>query len=159
MIFVTVGSMLPFERMVRSVDLWASKNPQLPVFAQIGNGEYEPKHVEWARKVPGREYKARISESSLVVAHAGIGSIFTAYEFGKPLLLVPRYADTKEHTTDHQLHTAKFWRDKPNIVVAERDDVFDDKLEEALRMQTTDSSFSPFAPAPFLQRIREAILS
>ena len=40
MIFVTVGSQLPFDRLVRAVDDWAAGNGGAAAFAQIGASSY-----------------------------------------------------------------------------------------------------------------------
>ena len=42
MILVTVGTDLPFDRMVRVVDDWAGETGRRDVFAQIGEGGWEP---------------------------------------------------------------------------------------------------------------------
>jgi len=158
-IFITVGSMLPFNRLIETMDAWAARHPQQAVFAQIGDGSYEPRHMDYARMVPGPEFRARIAAAALIVAHAGIGSVFSALEFGKPIVLVPRYADAREHTTDHQLHTANWLRTRPGIVVAERGDDMDAKMEQARHLQADESGFSSAAPAPFIAAVRQLILT
>ena len=35
-IFATVGTQLPFDRLIRGLDSWAECNPEVEVFAQIG---------------------------------------------------------------------------------------------------------------------------
>jgi len=157
MIFATVGSMLPFERMIRELDKWAEKNTSIQCFAQIGNGIYQPQHMQWQRKVTSTEYRQRVLESKLVIAHAGIGSIFSALEMDKPILIVPRYSDTKEHTTDHQIHTANRWRNHPNVVVAEREDCLGDKVFAALKLEAGGGNFSPVAPGEFTNKLRAAL--
>ena len=57
MIFVTVGSMFPFERMIRAMDDWTSQHPEQQVFAQIGGGKYEPKYMGWQRMIAPDDYK------------------------------------------------------------------------------------------------------
>ena len=87
MIFASVGSMLPFDRFVRAVDEWARDNPDDDVFIQIGAGEYEPVHAPFARIVPMSEYRRRLQECDLFVAHVGMGSILQALEAQKQMLL------------------------------------------------------------------------
>lgn len=105
-IFASVGSMLPFDRFVRAVDDWAAANPGEPVFIQIGEGDYEPRHAPWMRVMPMAEYRVRLRTCTLFVAHVGMGSILQALEERKQMLLLPRLHALGEHTTDHQLHTA-----------------------------------------------------
>ena len=117
MIFASVGSMLPFDRLVRAVDAWAGTHPSEEVFVQIGDGEFEPQHAAWARIVPHSEYRQRLEQCDLFVAHVGMGSILQALEIGKQMLLLPRLASQREVTTDHQLHTAQQFGDKPGVMI------------------------------------------
>ncbi|WP_419815546.1 glycosyltransferase [Glacieibacterium sp.] len=107
MIFVSVGSMMPFDRLVQAVDAWAAAHPGTPVLAQIGNGKFEPRHAKFVRLMPVADYRRAVAEASLFVAHAGMGSIITAIEAGKPLLMLPRLQALGEHNTDHQLATVR----------------------------------------------------
>lgn len=123
-IFVSVGSMMPFDRLVRTMDAWAAANPAVPVLIQIGKGSFEPAHAQWVRKLPLPEYQARVADCALFVAHCGMGSIITAIEAGKPILMLPRLADLGEHNTDHQLATAKHVGIRPGLhVAADADDL------------------------------------
>jgi UDP-N-acetylglucosamine transferase subunit ALG13 len=105
-IFASVGSMLPFDRLVRAVDEWARDNPAERVFIQIGGGDYLPRHAAYARMISMADYRERLAACDLFVAHVGMGSILQALEAGTPMLLLPRRHALGEHTTDHQLHTA-----------------------------------------------------
>ena len=118
-IFASVGSMLPFDRFVRAVDEWARDNPRQAVFIQIGEGAYEPRHAPFARIMPMTEYRERLRGCSLFVAHVGMGAILQGLEEGKQMLLMPRRHDLGEHTTDHQLHTAARFGDRPGIRIVE----------------------------------------
>ena len=48
MIFVTVGTDLPFDRMLRVIDAWAGDSGRDDVFAQIGEGAWEPENIRFA---------------------------------------------------------------------------------------------------------------
>jgi UDP-N-acetylglucosamine transferase subunit ALG13 len=117
-IFVTVGSQMQFDRLVRSVDAWAAERGRRDVFAQIGDGEYAPSHVEWTRRLDPEAFDARFREATLVVAHAGTGSILQALELGKPLIVMPRRAALRETRNDHQVATAERFQSLAGIVVA-----------------------------------------
>lgn len=157
MIFVTIGSMLPFNRLIETMDDWARRHPDKEIVAQIGEGTYEPTKMKWVRMVTNSEFIDYIAKAELIVAHAGTGSVFSAMEFGKPIVLVPRYAAAREHTTDHQVHTANWLRDRPGVVVCEKDDNLDDKIDEAMAKSIEVGAFSKSAPAPFLAKIRDAV--
>jgi len=159
-IFVTVGSMFPFERMIRVMDDWASHHTDEEVVAQIGGGEYEPRHMRWQRIYTPDEYKTIVKSARILVAHAGTGSAFTASEYEKPVVLIPRRAAQKEHTTDHQLDTAKWLEGKPGIFVAWNDGDVAPQIERAGQAAGNLQSRIPLAaPQPFLDRIREFLVT
>ena len=117
MILLTVGTQLPFDRLVRIVDEVAEGLSE-PVVAQIGQGKYEPKHMEWRRVVPPQEFESMVASASLVVAHAGIGTLVTAERHGKSLILFPRSAALGEHRNDHQKATIRALAGRPGVGVA-----------------------------------------
>jgi UDP-N-acetylglucosamine transferase subunit ALG13 len=153
MIFASVGSMLPFDRFVRAVDEWASTHPGTPVFIQIGKGEYEPKHAQFARMVTPANYTARVKEARLFVAHAGMGSILQALEAGTPILITPRDPALKEITNDHQAATIANFGDRPGIAVSATVEALPTAIDAALAAESGGGSLSSAAPAPFLQQI------
>lgn len=107
MIFVTVGTQLPFDRMVRAVDDWAVSKGCSDIFAQVGTSSYQPRRIRCVPSLHPAEFKRRFMEATIVISHAGMGSIISAVEVGKPLIVVPRRAALGEHRNDHQLATAR----------------------------------------------------
>lgn len=159
MIFVTVGSVFGFDRLIKSMDSWAHENGSVDVFAQIGDGGYVPKHMRWTKMLLPAEFKATTAAAKLIVAHAGMGSFFTAMEVRKPIVMMPRLADLKEHTTDHQVHTLNWLKDKPGVFAADDEAKLPRAVVDAMTRSSQFESFSPFAPAPFVDRLRAALLS
>jgi len=127
MIFVTVGSQLPFGRLIRAVDHWSLQQPRPDVFAQIadpGPRGYVPQHMEWARFLAPDDFARGVAEASLVIAHAGMGSIISALMAIKPIVIMPRRASLQEHRNDHQLATARKFQGRPNVhVVIDENDL------------------------------------
>jgi UDP-N-acetylglucosamine transferase subunit ALG13 len=117
-VFVSVGSMMPFDRLVQAMDEWAAAHPDVPVEIQIGRGRYEPRHARFVRLMPVADYRDRVAAARLFVAHAGMGSIISAIEAGKPLLMLPRLHAQGEHNNDHQLATAASIGARPGLHVA-----------------------------------------
>jgi UDP-N-acetylglucosamine transferase subunit ALG13 len=115
LIFASVGSMLPFDRFVRAIDEWARDNPQTEVFIQIGGGSYLPQYAPFERIVTMAEYRQKLMECDLFVAHVGMGSILQGFEAGKQMLLFPRDFSLGEHTTDHQMHTVARFSSRPGL--------------------------------------------
>lgn len=108
MIFVTVGTQLPFERLVGAVDAWAGRQSAPPeVLAQVGAGRTDYAHLRCVRTLDGEAYARAIGDARLMVAHAGTGSILTALDRGVPVIVFPRDDRRGEHRDDHQQQTAR----------------------------------------------------
>lgn len=119
MIFATVGTQLPFDRLIRTLDQWASQNPQTEIFAQIGQTQYIPRHMQWERTISAATFRDKLGRCDTVVAHAGMGTIISAVELGKRVLVMPRRADLNEHRNDHQLATVERLRHLGGLEAAE----------------------------------------
>lgn len=108
MIFVTVGTQLPFERLVATVDTWAAgQSPRPDVLAQVGSGRTDYRHLRCERTLDGERYAEALAAARLMVAHAGTGSILAALETGVPVIVFPRDDRYGEHRDDHQKQTAR----------------------------------------------------
>ena len=118
MIFVTVGTELPFNRMVRVVDDWAKAAGRSDVVAQIGETDWQPTHIGWSKFLQPPEFARHFAEAEVVVAHAGMGTILSALQWEKPLLVMPRRASLGEQRNEHQLATARHLSELGKINVA-----------------------------------------
>lgn len=107
MIFVTVGAQMAFDRLIRAVDQWAGLSGHGDVFAQTGMGGYQPLHLRHERFLEPARFRSVFREATLIVAHAGMGSIITALDLAKPILVMPRRGDLAETRNDHQIATAR----------------------------------------------------
>lgn len=101
MIFVAVGTQFPFDRLIKVVDEWVGENNKT-AFAQIANGDYLPKHMQWEHFIDSKTYNKKVEQSSLIVAHAGMGNIITACEKHVPIIVMNRQHVLGEHRNDHQ---------------------------------------------------------
>jgi exopolysaccharide biosynthesis glucuronosyltransferase PssE len=156
MIFASVGSMLPFDRFVKAVDEWAASNPSEEVFVQIGRGEYEPRHAPFARMMPHTEYRQRLEDCDLFVAHVGMGSILQSLETRKQLLMLPRLVSLREHTTDHQLHTAARIRGLQGLLIVDDAEALKAAMTRLLREPLAPSAGIPrYAPQPMIDKVAE----
>jgi UDP-N-acetylglucosamine transferase subunit ALG13 len=117
-IFVTVGTQLPFDRLIRAVDAWAGRTGRRDVLAQIGPSGLRPQFIEYKSFLAPTEFTRHFAGAELVIAHAGMGSIISAMSQGKPILVMPRCANLHEHRNDHQLATARRFRELGRILVA-----------------------------------------
>jgi len=130
MIFVTVGSVFPFDRMIAAADAWAAQTG-VRTLAQIGRSTYSPRALEVVQTMPLAAYREAVTSSEIVVAHAGMGSIMTAAECNKAIVVMPRRKDLGEHNTDHQLDTAQWMRDRPGVFVAMDEGELGDRIAAA----------------------------
>lgn len=106
MIFVIVGTQEPFDRLIQHMDEWSGLTGYSEIVAQIANASFIPKNFECFDFLPAKEFNALFNKADLVVSHAGMGSIITALQYSKPIIVLPRLAKYKEHRNDHQLATA-----------------------------------------------------
>ncbi len=108
MIFVTVGTHTQgFERLIKAMDeLVGSGKIKENVVMQIGNTKYEPKNCEYFRFESFKKILELNRSARVIITHAGAGCIITALQFGKTLIIVPRYKKFGEHVNDHQCDLA-----------------------------------------------------
>ncbi|MCK5728650.1 MAG: hypothetical protein KAG10_10555 [Methylococcales bacterium] len=132
MIFVTVGSQLPFKRLIEAMDLWAGDHKDQPIFAQIGDSDYLPKNMTFCQSMTPIEYDKRLKEATLVISHVGTGVIINALEQNKPLLLMPRLLDKKEIRNNHQLTSVDYFSTFSNITIAPNEKTLDTLLTQML---------------------------
>ena len=118
MIFATVGTQLPFDRLLQALDGWAAQRPNTRVLAQTGRSGADFAHMECQPFLDQAQFAEAMQEADVIVSHAGMGSILTAAELGKPVLILARQSALGEHRTDHQLATAEKMRHLPNVTVA-----------------------------------------
>lgn len=121
MILLTVGTQLPFDRLVAIVDGLAATLAE-PVFAQVGRGGYHPKNMEWRSYVDPVEFESYIARCTLLISHAGIGTLVMAQKHGKPMILFPRRAILDEHRNDHQLATVRALNGRSGVRIAYDED-------------------------------------
>lgn len=119
MIFLTIGTLESFDRLVQTVDeLVGTGKITRKVLAQIGPSRYQPRHLDAVRVVDKTEFDRRMEESEFIISHAGMGSIITAITLQKPMIVMPRLKKYNEHVNDHQLDTALKFESLGIVLVA-----------------------------------------
>ena len=109
--------MLPFDRLVLAMDAWAQEHPEVHVFAQIGETPLCPLNMEYQTMISPSEYRDHFVASDVVVSHVGTGTIISALECNKPLVMVPRRPDLNEVSSNHQVATAKWLENSPGVYI------------------------------------------
>ena len=156
MIFVTVGAQMAFDRLVAAVDDWAGRTPGAEVFAQIGPSELQPRHIRWERFLDSAAFRERVVACDAIVAHAGMGSILTALEYGKPILVMPRRGDLQETRNDHQVATAERFREMGRVAVAGDASELAPWLDRIKDLRAAER-ISPYASPPLIDALREFV--
>jgi UDP-N-acetylglucosamine transferase subunit ALG13 len=156
MIFVTVGTDVPFDRLVRVVDEWAGRRSRKDVFAQIGSTLWKPAHLAYRQFLAPDEFMAHFAQARVVVAHAGMGTILSALRCEKPILVMPRYAALGETRNDHQLATARRLSAIGRVTVAIDEAELRDRLERLDDLRPREP-IGPYASVELIDAIRRFI--
>jgi UDP-N-acetylglucosamine transferase subunit ALG13 len=122
MIFITVGSDIPFDRLIRAVDRWARQRGRRDVFAQIGTNAWQPEHIPFVPMLEPAAFREQLTAATMVVGHAGMGTILSALQYSKPLIVMPRRGSLGETRNDHQVATARRLLEMGKIHAAFDDD-------------------------------------
>jgi UDP-N-acetylglucosamine transferase subunit ALG13 len=158
MIFATVGTQLPFDRLLFALNTWAALHPQVPVIAQTGRTSTAYPHLQGCAHLSQQAFADTFAAAQVVVAHAGMGTILTALELGKPLILMPRRADLGEHRNDHQSDTAAEMARLSNVTVVETSEALCVALNRAVAApRATGSRAAAVASPPLIEAIRSFI--
>lgn len=157
MIFVTVGAQMPFERLIAGVDAWAVERGRDDVFAQIGPTDATPRHIAWERFLDPPEFRRRLVESEAIVAHAGMGTILTALEHAKPILVMPRLGRLRETRNDHQVATAERFLQMGRVAVAMDDAELPEALDRLLATAPEGERIGAWASPELIETIRRFI--
>ncbi len=119
MIFLTVGTQFPFDRLVKAVDQAAGINGfDEQIIAQIGDSSYCPENFEAAPSVEKAVFDQHFSKADCIISHAGMGTITMALDHRKPLLVMPRLKKYGEVVNDHQLAIANKFEQLGYLLVA-----------------------------------------
>lgn len=153
MIFVTTGSSTePFDRLVAAVcDLGATEE----IVVQHGPSKMRPPNATCVGYIPFVEFVELVERASLVVTHAGVGSILVALMHSKRPFVVPRLARFGEAVDDHQLELARKLVSAGLVTLVEDTST----LNGAIAAPRPEGSQRSFAPSPDLIEDLSAICS
>ena len=108
MIFLTVGTQFPFDRLLRAIDAAIDGGTAVEeIYAQIGESRYVSRNFKGIASLPKEEFDSYLANASAVIGHAGMGTITAALEHNKPLLVMPRLKRFGEVVNDHQVGIAQ----------------------------------------------------
>lgn len=118
MIFVTVGTQLRFDRLVAPCAEWLGRTGRA-CFIQHAGYPLSLDPLPNAAFLGPHETAQLMSKATLVIAHAGMGTILSCLSNGTPLIVMPRKASLGEHRNEHQLETVRWLRERQGVVVAD----------------------------------------
>lgn len=107
MIFVTIGTQAPFNRLIRAMEEIAAEIRDEEVVAQAFGVDFSVRNMRVVEFMSPDEYDQIFNKSRLVISHAGMGTIISALKDRKHIIIVPRIAALGEHRNEHQLATAR----------------------------------------------------
>lgn len=137
MIFVILGTQkFQLNRLLKLIDEEIEKGRLTEsVFAQIGNSNYIPQNYEWVKFLDKDKFEQKINESDIVITHSGVGSIITAINSQKPVIVFPRLKEYKEHVDDHQLEIADAFSKKEFVIKYREDMALSEQISNARRFK------------------------
>jgi len=151
---------MPFDRLIRALDEWAGKQEgAVSVLAQIGNSDVVASHLKIISSLSPGEFRESVKTAEVIVAHAGMGSVLTAMEFGKPLVVLPRLGAWQETRNDHQVATAKWLSSKPGVYVAMSESDLPAAIDRARNQALATAEISRFASPELIGALKEFIES
>lgn len=157
MIFVTVGTQLPFDRLIKALDQYFNKKSE-SVFAQTGYSRYQARNIKTQPFLSPTKTEEMFKQADFIIAHAGMGSILTALKYRKNIIVIPRKASLGEHRNEHQLATANWVKDLQGVTVA--DDEY--HLVEVLKNfseSSFNSSLAPYAEPRLIEFLKSEIFA
>jgi len=153
MILVILGTWrMPFERPLKEIEsLIISGVIKEKVVVQAGVTKFPSTHMEVHDFLDKDDFDRLYREASLIITHAGEGSIILGLQYHKKLITIARLTKYNEHIDDHQLDILNVFSPKGYLLAWEDGE----KLEDVL------NRVEAFVPVPYKfseDKISEAII-
>ena len=157
MILVTVGTQLPYDRLIKSIDVWAGDNDfQNEIIAQTGKTVYKSINIKSKEFFSPVELDNYFEKCELIISHAGVGTILNALRKTKPIIIMPRKYSLGEHRNDHQLATARYFSNYSGVYVA-NDAVELHKYLNEKNNLSAGESIGQYASAELINYLKDAV--
>jgi UDP-N-acetylglucosamine transferase subunit ALG13 len=162
MIFLTIGSHEPFDRLVQAVDEWCDMSGLgSEVFGQItDHASYRPRNFRSTPHLGSAEYNRCVEQSRFLISHVGMGSIITALSARKPIVVLPRRGHLKETRNDHQFDSLRLVRNLKGVFAAQDEGQLSSQLSN-VNLLTAEAyempEIQPYAEAELIKALRDII--
>jgi UDP-N-acetylglucosamine transferase subunit ALG13 len=113
MIFVTIGTSEPFDRLLQALEGAVTEEP---ILIQRGASSACPPGATAVDFLPFDEFIDHLRRARVVVMHAGVGSILAAISVGQRPVVVARRRRFGEAVDDHQLEFARRMHETGRVV-------------------------------------------
>lgn len=135
MIFVTLGTQdKKFQRLLDAVE---KLNVHEKIIAQIGSTDFESNKMELHKFISKDEFDNYMKEASVIITHAGVGTIIEGLKLHKKMIVAARKKEYKEHVNNHQEQILKLFSKDGYILAL---DNFND-LEKLINKDFTPKIF------------------
>lgn len=121
----------PFARLVEWVDRWAGEHPGAPCVIQHGTAP-APRHAEGQATLDPAAIPALAARATVVVGHAGPGTVLDARAAGRRPVIVPRLAHLGEVVDDHQVAFGRWMDERGQATCVEDEEALHTHLDTAL---------------------------
>lgn len=139
MIFITIGTQAPFDRLIKAMDELASEFKAEDFKAQVFKTSYAVRNMEVYEFLSPTDFDDIFDNSKLIISHAGMGTIISALTKQIPIVIIPRKASLGEHRNEHQLATAEKFKDLGYVHVANDEN----ELKRIVKNLLGDNSLKP----------------
>lgn len=158
MIFLTIGTTEPLDRLVVAMDNIAALLPDVSIIAQISNSSYAVKNMKTTGFLSPVEYYELFNKASLIISHAGMGTILSALQKGKSIIIMPRMVDLGEAKNNHQIATAIKLAALNYVKIANDEDQLFLLIKQSLLEKVPEvPSIGPFASAQLINSLKNFI--
>lgn len=133
MILVTVGTQdVPFDRLIKGVEKQIEKgNIKEEVIVQSGCSKYTSNKMKMIPFMDSEDFNECLEQATLIITHGGVGTITSAINAKKTIIVCPRLAKYREANNDHQLQIIKEFSKRGYIIPLDDPKKLDIALKEA----------------------------
>jgi beta-1,4-N-acetylglucosaminyltransferase len=100
------------------------------------------------------EFEECLKNASLVISHAGCGTLLQAIRLGKVPIVMPRRKKYNEHVNDHQMQLVQALVEQGRVVAALEPEDLPEAMAQARRLSAKPH---PAQPTLMLDTVRKAI--
>lgn len=125
MIFITIGTNEPFDRLLEMVERLTTTER---IVVQCGSSGVRPSNAKCVSYLPFEEVLEYMGDARVVVSHAGVGSILAALGCGKRPVVVPRLHRLGDAVDDHQLELGRKLADAGLVTLVEEPSLLDEAI-------------------------------